>query len=143
MKPVLIVAFAIVIIAVVVIMFFKLSKRDKDTSEVVDENTGLTIEGKLVKQDSYEMIVQFDDSPALTEDEETRLVEVKNSKLLARIDSAVPGTLQTIANTSAATEYTHAAKSMGQLYQAIIPKGAVLDKSRAMKGAVRGYYSRN
>lgn len=139
MNSFLIVAFAIVIVAMMVIMFFN-SKRDKATSDVVDENTGLTIEGELAKQGSYEITVQFDDLPALTEDEETRLVEVKDSKLLARIDSAVPGTLQAIANTGAVKEYAEAAKSMGQLYQAIIPQGAVLDKSRAMEGAVRGTY---
>lgn len=141
MKTFFIVAFAIVVVAVVVFMLFK-SIKDKVTFDVVDENTGLVIKGKgkLAKQSSYEMTVQFDSLPALTEEEENHLVEVKDSKLLARIDSVVPGTLQVVVNTGAVKEYTEAAKSMGQLYQAIIPKGAVLDKSRAMEGAVRSSY---
>ena len=87
-----------------------------------------------------ELAITFDDLAALTEQEESQLVEVKDSQLLARIDNAIPGTLQAVANTGAVHAYQEAAKSAGQLYQAIIPKGTVLDKSRAMEGAVRGSY---
>ena len=87
-----------------------------------------------------ELAITFDDLAALTEQEESQLVEVKDSQLLARIDNAIPGTLQAVANTGAVHAYQEAAKSAGQLYQAIIPKGIVLDKSRAMEGAVRGSY---
>lgn len=141
MKSFFIVVFAIVIFAVVVIMSL-IWKKDKTTSDIVDGKAGLMIKGKgkLRRPESYEMVVQFDNLPALTEDEESRLVEVKDSKLLARIDSIVPGTLQVVANTGAVKKYAETAKSMGPLYQAIIPEGAVLDKSRAMEGAVRGSY---
>lgn len=88
----------------------------------------------------HELAITFDDLPALTEQEESGLVEVKDSQLLARIDNAIPGTLQAVANTGAVHAYQEAAKSAGQLYQAIIPKGAVLDKSREMQGAFRGSY---
>lgn len=111
------------------------------SSDTVD-NTELSV-GKMnfwSKTVSHELTVTFDSLPALTETEETRLVEVKDEKLLARIDNAVPGTLQVIANTGAVKEYSQAARAAGQLYQAIIPKGAVLDKSRAMEGAVRGSF---
>lgn len=140
MKPFIIVAIAIVIVAVVVYMFFK-SKKEKATSDVAN-NTGLTVSGssKLAKQGSYQMSVSFESLPALTEDEESRLVEVKDSKLLAKIDSAVPGTVQAVANTSAVKQYAESAKAAGQLYQCIIPPGAVLDSSRAMEGAFRGSY---
>lgn len=140
MKPFIIVAIAIVIVAVVVYMFFK-SKKEKATSDVAN-NTGLTVSGssKLAKQGSYQMSVSFESLPALTEDEESRLVEVKDSKLLAKIDSAVPGTVQAVANTGAVKQYAESAKAAGQLYQCIIPPGAVLDSSRAMEGAFRGSY---
>lgn len=141
MKPFLIVAFVIVIVAVVVFMFFK-SKKNKTTSEAVDDNAGTVLKGKneVGKPGSYEMTIKFDSLPALTETEEAHLVEVKDSKLLAKIDSAVPGTLQAVANTGAVKQYADSAKAAGQLYQCIIPPGAVLDKSRAMEGAVRGSY---
>ncbi|SCX09667.1 hypothetical protein SAMN02910339_01379 [Lachnospiraceae bacterium YSD2013] len=88
----------------------------------------------------HEKAISFEDLPALTEQEESNLVEVKDSQLLARIDNLIPGTLQIVANTSAVHAYQKAAKSAGQLYQVIIPNGAVLDKSRAMDGAFRGSF---
>lgn len=94
----------------------------------------------LASFNGQELAITFDDLAALTEQEESQLVEVKDSQLLARIDNAIPGTLQAVANTGAVHAYQEAAKSADQLYQAIIPKGTVLDKSRAMEGAVRGSY---
>ncbi|MBR5410524.1 MAG: hypothetical protein IK104_07605 [Clostridia bacterium] len=86
------------------------------------------------------MVIRFENLPALTEDEEKRLVEVNDDKLLARIDGAIPGALQTIANAGAIHNYNNAVRSAGQLYQAIIPRGAILTNSKAMEGAVRGFY---
>ena len=140
MEPYIIIVL-IIVVAIAVIMFFK--KRNRVApSEETGESTGLSIRDKdaLSKVGKCEMTIKFDDLPALTDDEETRLVEVTDKKLLAKIDSAVPGTLQAVVNTGAVKAYQDAAKNMGQLYQAIIPKGAVLDKSRAMEGAVRGSY---
>lgn len=45
-----------------------------------------------------------------------------------------------MANAGAVHNYRHAVQSAGQLYQAIIPKGAVLADSRAMEGAKRAIY---
>lgn len=134
-------AFAIVIVVVVVYMFFK-SKKDKATFNVIDENSGLAEKGKVkfAKQSSYEMSVKFENLAELTEGEKMRLVEIKDSKLLSRIDSAIPGTLQAVANTEAVKKYAEASESMGQLYQVIIPPRAVLDKSHAMEGAKRATY---
>jgi len=112
MKPFLIVVFALVIVAVVVIMFFK-NKKNKTTSDVIEGNNGLAIKKttNLSEQGKYEMTIKFDDLPALTELEESHLVEVKDSKLLAKIDSAVPGTLQAVANTGAVKQYADSAKA--------------------------------
>lgn len=140
MEPFIIMAI-VFIVGVVAFMFFKF--RSKNST--VEESSGsLSIVGKSKKElattGSYEMSVQFENLLALTEKEETRLVEVKDKNLLARIDSAVPGTLQAVANAGAVKEYSEAVKNAGQLYQAVIPKGAILDKSRAMDGAVRGSF---
>lgn len=61
-------------------------------------------------------------------------------KLLSRIDGAIPGTLQAVANAGAIHNYQKAVQSGGQLYQAVIPKGAVLSNSTTLEGAVRGFY---
>lgn len=97
-------------------------------------------EDPISSKNSFELSVRFEDLPALTETQEAQLVEIKDNKLLARVDNAVPGTLQAVANAGAIKNYNDAAKAAGQLYQAVIPKGAVLDKSRAMEGAFRGSF---
>lgn len=97
-------------------------------------------EDPISSKNSFELSVRFEDLPALTETQEAQLVEIKDNKLLARIDNAVPGTLQAVANAGAIKNYNDAAKAAGQLYQAVIPKGAVLDKSRAMEGTFRGSF---
>lgn len=131
-----------VIMAVVIILGFMFFKNNKNSKTSGGNYTGFNekFDGFLSKDGKYEMLVKFDDLPALTEVEETRLVEIKDEKLLTRIDNAVPGTLQVVANTGAVKAYREAAKSAGQLYQAIIPQGAVLDQSIAMEGAFRGTY---
>lgn len=131
-----------VIIAVVIIVGFVFFKNKKNSETSGSNHTGFNVksDGFLSMDGKYEMPLKFDDLPALTEVEEARLVEIKDEKLLARIDSAVPGTFQVVANTGEVKAYQEAAKSAGQVYQAIIPQGAVLDKSRAMEGAFRGSY---
>lgn len=86
------------------------------------------------------MSIKFEDLPALTENENASLVEVEDKQLLARINSAIPGTLQAVANAGAVKNYQQAAKNAGKLYQVIIPNGAKLADSQAMKGAVRGIF---
>lgn len=97
--------------------------------------------GSLPKEvGSFEMEVKFEDLPALTETENAALVEVNDKKMLARIYSVIPDTLQAIANAGVVKNYHDASKAAGQLFQAIIPNGAVLDKSRALEGAFRGSF---
>ena len=116
--------------------------RNKNTNANYDNNKVAFGEknNSLSLSKKHEMAITFDDLPTLTEQEEAQLVEVKDSKLLAKLDIAIPGTLRAIANTKAVHDYQEAVKATGQLYQAIIPKGAVLDKSREIEGAVRASY---
>lgn len=140
MEPFLI---AIICISAItgIIAFVIIRNKNANIIEEGGENA-LSVKRKnaLASFKGQELAITFDDLAALTEQEESQLVEVKDSQLLARIDNAIPGTLQAVANTGAVHAYQEAAKSAGQLYQAIIPKGIVLDKSRAMEGAVRGSY---
>lgn len=140
MEPFLIAIICILAIAGI-IAFVIIINKNANIIDEGDENA-LSVKRKnaLASSKRHELAITFDDLPALTEQEESQLVEVKDSQLLARIDNAIPGTLQAVANTGAVHAYQEAAKSAGQLYQAIIPKGAVLDQSRAMQGAVRGSY---
>ena len=140
MEPFLIAIICILAIAGIIAFVIIRNKNANIIDEGVENALSVKRKNALASSKRHELAITFDDLPALTEQEESQLVEVKDSQLLARIDNAIPGTLQAVANTGAVHAYQEAAKSAGQLYQAIIPKGAVLDQSRAMQGAVRGSY---
>ena len=140
MKYTVVVCFAcIIIIAIGVII----SKRKKNASSLPDpqeESSPTMDKTALAVAGNTELSVRFESLQALTEGEEARLVEVTDHKLLSRIDGAIPGILQAAANTGAVHQYKQAVQSAGQLYQVIIPKGAVLANSKSMDGAVRGIF---
>ena len=140
MEPVLLAIICILAIAGIIAFVIIRNKNANIIDEGVVSALSVKRKNALASSKRHELAITFDDLPALTEQEESQLVEVKDSQLLARIDNAIPGTLQVVANTGAVHAYQEATKSAGQLYQAIIPKGAVLDQSRAMQGAVRGSY---
>lgn len=131
----------IIVVTIVIFMIFK-NKKDQTAFYIADRNKEISVRSKekISKAEFYEMSIKFENLPALTEEQESRLVEVKDSKLLSKIDGVVPGTLQAIANTCTVKEYVDATKSAGQLYRVIIPQGAVLDKSRNMPDAFRSTY---
>lgn len=140
MKYTVVVCFAcIIIIAIGVII----SKRKKNASSLPDpqeESSPTMDKTALAVAGNTELSVRYESLQALTEGEEARLVEVTDHKLLSRIDGAIPGILQAAANTGAVHQYKQAVQSAGQLYQVIIPKGAVLANSKSMDGAVRGIF---
>lgn len=100
MNPFFITVICIVILAAVVaVIYFVMENKksngityEKGQSPIIVNNTELADAGKA------EMIIQFDNLPSLTEEEENRLIEINDNKLLARIDGVIPGTLQALAN---------------------------------------------
>lgn len=142
MEPYVMVIGIVVLIALITAIVLWKRKGEKDTLKLEYAKQGIRASQPagldVIKQS--ELTIQFADIPALTESEESGLVEIKDQKLLARIDNAIPGTLQVVANAGAVNQYQQAVKNAGQLYQAIIPRGAVLADSKAMEGAVRGIY---
>lgn len=144
MEPYIVIIIGVIVVAAITAMVIIRRKTQKNNELYTEENgsSQLAVSSKkaLAQIPPGELVVRFEDLPALTETEEAALVEIKDQKLLARIDNAVPGTLQAVANAGAVNQYQQAVKNAGQLYQAIIPQGAVLSDSRAMQGAVRGIY---
>ena len=98
-------------------------------AEAVTEDPGPAAQG-----------VRFEELSALTEAEAAALVEIKDPRLLAKIDNALSGTLQILGNVGALEEYREAVKAAGKLYRAILPKGASLTESKSLQNAVRGIY---
>ena len=143
MHPFVITVICIVFVAAIAVGVYFVMRNMKSSATTDKKGQGTIItrdNTELINTCKSELRIRFEDLLILTEEEETRLVEVNDNRLLARIDSAIPGTLQAVANTAAIHNYQQAVQSAGQLYQAIIPKGAVLTNSKAMEGAVRGIY---
>lgn len=132
-------------VAVIAIVLLVLRNRDHatgpDNVAPIDSNEALAMPPQPLP------MVLFKEAPPLEEDEERRLVRIEDSRLLAEIDRVVPVVSQAAAGANAAARvgkmveaHNKAAESAGQLYRAIIPKGAELADSRAMEGAKRGIY---
>ena len=131
-----IIAIVVVAIALGLGMFFW--KKKIESIETEDKSLIVGNTGDIVATDSStvnEITIQMEQLPIEMFPDESALVEVKDEKVLARIDSLVPGLGQAgvaTANAVQAAEDT--------VYRAIIPVGAKLTDSKAMEGAVRGIY---
>lgn len=130
-------------LVVVAVVWAYVLRKKKSNADNPSENQGLVPAAQtkqLIREETQKPLVEFSNLSALSPDEESCLIEIRDPKLLERIDQAIPGTLQAVANTGAVHAYHQAVESAGQLYQAIIPQGAKLTHSLDMDGAVRGFY---
>ena len=143
MIPWIIAAICLMIaVAAVVCLTRKNKKQDANAqSSEIPAVQSVPDDTEIIPEDSRnELKIEFENLALLTDDENKRLVEIKDKSLISRIDNAIPGTLQAVLNTQAVSQYQQAVRSAGQLYQAIIPNGAVLTKSKTMSDALRGFY---
>lgn len=131
----------------VVVFLSKRRNKPSDKVEVSMENSSETTvasvneEKSIIEDTEVTMpLVSFQPLSTLAEDEGKNLVEIKDQQLIGKIDSVIPGALQLAANAGSVFKYNQAVQSAGQLYQAVIPKGAALANSRDMGGAVRGFF---
>lgn len=135
-----------VVVAAIAVILIAMKRRD--TAPCSDDTAPSSdASGTLVASPDPAPIVRFEEVLSLSDDEERRLVKIENGSLLAEIDQTIPVAVQAFGNADAASKvgkaveaHNKAAESAGQLYRAIIPKGATLDNSRAMEGAKRGLY---
>ena len=138
MEYVIIGACIVVAIAGGIVLYVK-NKRTKNelgnTAVVVSKTSSSKLQASEVAND---LVIQIGILPADAISDETKLVEITDSKVLAYINNLVPGLAQA---GNAANNATQAVKANGEvLYRAIIPAGAKLTDSKAMEGAVRGIY---
>lgn len=131
------------IIAIVVIgavVFFKPKTKAANSLSASTISTDTSSETSPMLQDtaSQDLIIQVEILPPETIGDESGLVEITDSKVLARVNNLVPGLAQA---GNAVNNTVHAVQAQGEvLYRAIIPAGAKLTDSRGMEGAVRGFY---
>lgn len=129
---------AIVVIGAVVI--FKSKTKATNSLSPSEASTDTSSRATSMVQDtaSQEFRIQVEMLPTETIGDESKLIEITDSRVLARVNSLVPGLVQA---GNAINNAVQAAQTQGEvLYRAIIPAGAKLADSRAMDGAVRGFY---
>lgn len=130
---------AVAVIAVGDVLYLK-NQRKK---ELPKATSGLVASGSskselLKTKFTNELIIQMEMLLAEAIEDETRLVEITDSKILAHVNNLVPGLAQA---GNAVNNVAQAAKENGKvLYRAIIPAGAKLTDSKTMEGAVRAFY---
>lgn len=132
----------ICVIAVMTIYMF-IIQRKKNNQEVnasVDVKTDGEKHVVAVSDDEpTELIIEMEMLPAEIIKDENALVEITDSKVLAHVNNLVPGLAQAGNAANNAAQAVQATNG-GVLYRAIIPAGAKLTDSKAMEGAVRGFY---
>nr|WP_304358465.1 hypothetical protein [Clostridium paraputrificum] len=131
-----IVIYALVVTVVLFIggvMFQKIKKIlfNTQNKEKLIANHGISV----VDDSADELQICFEMLNDTQQIDQTKLVEIKDSKVLARVDNLVPGILQTLIAAGNAIQ-----GNAQVLYQAVIPVGAKLAQSQDMVGAVRGFY---
>ena len=132
----------ICVIAVVAICMF-IIQRKKNKQEVnvsVDIKTDAEKHAIVVSDDGLsELIIEVEMLPAEAIKDENGLVEITDSNVLVHINNLVPELAQAGNAANNVAQVVQAAND-GVLYRAIIPAGAKLSDSKAMEGAVRGFY---
>ncbi len=137
----------ICIVAVVAIVALLIYRRRRMSSHE-GESESDHISGVIITQQTTELsqsdhkldelVIQIEMLPVEAIADESKLVEITDSKVLARVNNLVPGLAQAGVAGSNAAQATKAGSEV--LYRAIIPTGAKLSNSQAMEGAVRGFY---
>ncbi|HZJ90256.1 MAG TPA: hypothetical protein VFC89_01170 [Oscillospiraceae bacterium] len=138
------VVIGIFIVVVIVISVVSINRKKKMTAENLLEQTNSSLitmkKAQISKQDENidKLIIQMEMLPADLLTDEGKLVEITDSKVLARVNNLVPGLAQAGVASNNAVQAAKAGSEV--LYRAIIPAGAKFANSKTMEGAVRGFY---
>lgn len=128
----------VAIIAAVCLMVFV--KKKAQASKLTMNYEGAAGPGTLTvtKRESQELVIQMEMLPADYIADESKLLEITDSKMLAHVDNLIPGLAQA---GNAANNAIQAVRANGEaLYRAVIPTGAQLTNSADISGAVRGFF---
>lgn len=127
----------VLLIAICAAVFWHTNKAEKPSPEADEMQTSELQPATMteVQQNTNQLMIRLEQVSLEEIKDADKLIEIKDEKLLARIDNLIPGLLQ------AGNAANNAIQANGELlYQAIIPTGAKLANSRDMEGAVRGFY---
>lgn len=122
--------YVIVICALLVIIIGIFFIKNKQKTYKSNLNGDMSLINKKQKS-----LIKVEQLPSEINLNEKELIEINDKKLLARINNLVPGLFQV------GIAVKTVAETQGKvLYQAIIPAGEKLAKSKDMDGAFRGFY---
>lgn len=131
----------ICVMAVVAICIFVIQrkKNNQEANPSEDVKSGAEERAIAVSGDApTELIIEVEMLPAEVIKDESALVEITDSKVLAHVNNLVPGLAQA---GNAANNAAQAIQANGEvLYRAILPAGAKLSNSRTLEGAVKEMY---
>lgn len=126
----------IIVVAVFAVGFLLWKSRQKN-DVIIKQNIDIT-KSEIDTDKLNQLVIQLEQLPAEALTDESKLMEITDSKVLARVNNLVPELFKA---GNAAGNAVQAVQANGQvLYQAIIPAGAKLANSKDMAGAVRGIY---
>lgn len=124
----------VAVVIVVTLFIFKLSKQDNKKSIIAPFLKVKDLKKELEYERKNELIIHVDMLPVETiEDDDSKLVEITDKKVLAHVNKLFPELLQ-VGNT---------VKSLAKdkiVYRVILPAGAKLANSKDLDGAFRGIY---
>lgn len=118
--------FIFLIVLVGVYMVIMKSKKKLNNEEVTNKLA-------IANDSANKVQVQFNLLPEIQNIDDSRLIEIKDSKLLGHINNLIPETIK--AATTAGNAIQGSTKTV---YEAILPAGKQLAKSRKTEGAFRG-----
>lgn len=130
------------VIAVGIILYSKLKKKEAVVSDAISDVNERAVNGKGALAEIHqaeELVIHMEMLPAEAIEDESWLVEITDSKVLEHVNNLVPGLAQAGNAVNNAAQAVKAANGE-VLYRVIIPAGAKLTDSKAMEGAVRGIY---
>lgn len=130
---------AVAVIVICVVSILKSKKKDETLGELVESHQEKAKSELLNVEEQNELIIQMEMLPVEVIEDEGKLVEITDSKILAHVNNLIPGLAQAGNAVNNVTQAVQAAKGK-VLYRAIIPAGAKLTNSKSMEGAVRGIY---
>lgn len=127
----------VAVIAAGVILYLKSAKKQEESVGVVNANVSTSSRETLVESDTPSgLTIQMEMLPADSIGDESRLVEITESKVLAHINSLVLG----LAQAENAVNNAVQASNREVLYRAILPVGEKLSHSHTLEGAFKEMY---
>lgn len=133
----------LVAISVGIIFYVKFNRKDRNL-DILSEDTTTSLTNANVLPDEIhkfnELGIQIEMISIKDVEDRSKLVEIKDSKILAQINNLISDLAQASNDVNNMLQIGRGSNE-GVVYKAIIPAGTKLANSKAMKGAVRGFYS--